>query len=139
MENIKALEKSIATYKVAIKASKNDALKKKLREKIKVVEGKIADLKSKKGARTTSTKKKAGLSMTNAKRFAEAKKKRASQVLSTKRTDIEKDAKIPALKKGKRVAKESGATYYEYRENRIDRRPKRYARLEDGGMMEKKK
>jgi hypothetical protein len=34
--------------------------------------------------------------------------------------DLEKDADRPALKTGKRIAKKSGNTYYEYRANRID-------------------
>jgi hypothetical protein len=63
-----------------------------------------------------------------------AAKRRAMQGLSTSKSDIEKDAQRPALPTGKRISKD-GNTYYEYRENRIDRRPKKYARLEDGGEM----
>jgi hypothetical protein len=63
-----------------------------------------------------------------------AAKRRAMQGLSTSKSDIEKDAQRPALPAGKRISKD-GNTYYEYRENRIDRRPKKYARLEDGGEM----
>jgi len=50
--------------------------------------------------------------------------------------DLEKDADRPALRSGKRTSK-SGNTYYEYRANRIDVKqpPKRYPKLEDGGMM----
>jgi hypothetical protein len=52
--------------------------------------------------------------------------------------DIKKDADIPALPLGKRTAKTTGNTYYEYRLNRADVKqpPKRYPKLEDGGMME---
>lgn len=52
--------------------------------------------------------------------------------------DLKKDAERPALPTGKRISK-SGNTYYEYRANRIDVKqpPKRYPKLEDGGMMEK--
>ena len=51
--------------------------------------------------------------------------------------DLEKDADRPALPTGRRTAKESGKTYYEYRANRIDVKqpPKRYPKLEKGGYM----
>ena len=50
--------------------------------------------------------------------------------------DLKKDADRPALPTGKRISK-NGNTYYEYRANRIDVKqpPKRYPKLEDGGMM----
>jgi hypothetical protein len=53
--------------------------------------------------------------------------------------DIKKDADVPALPLGKRTAKTTGNTYYEYRLNRADVKqpPKRYPKLEDGGMMAK--
>jgi hypothetical protein len=53
--------------------------------------------------------------------------------------DIKKDADVPALPLGKRTAKTTGNTYYEYRLNRADVKqpPKRYPKLEDGGMMDK--
>jgi hypothetical protein len=52
--------------------------------------------------------------------------------------DLKKDADRPALRSGKRISK-NGNTYYEYRANRIDVKqpPKRYPKLEDGGMMKK--
>jgi hypothetical protein len=64
--------------------------------------------------------------------------------------DIEKDANVPALKRGVRVSKglkgnqygtaaeNKGRKYYEYRLNRADVKqpPKKYPKLEDGGMME---
>jgi hypothetical protein len=51
--------------------------------------------------------------------------------------DLEKDADRPALPTGRRTAKQSGKTYYEYRANRIDVKqpPKRYPKLEKGGYM----
>jgi hypothetical protein len=55
--------------------------------------------------------------------------------------DLEKDADRPALRIGKRTAKKSGKTYYEYRANRIDvKQPSktaRYPKLEQGGYMAK--
>jgi hypothetical protein len=52
--------------------------------------------------------------------------------------DLEKDADRPALRTGKRIAKESGKTYYEYRANRIDVKqpPKKYPKLEKGGKLD---
>jgi hypothetical protein len=52
-------------------------------------------------------------------------------------TTIEIDAARKALPIGKRTAKKTGATYYEYRENRIDRTRKRYPYLELGGKIGK--
>jgi len=53
--------------------------------------------------------------------------------------DIEKDADVPALPLGRRTAKTTGNTYYEYRLNRADVKqpPKRYPKLADGGVMAK--
>ena len=60
---------------------------------------------------------------------------RKKQGLSTAKSDIEKDSVRTALKKGKRTSA-AGNTYYEYRENRIDRKPSRYPKLEDGGYVD---
>ena len=51
--------------------------------------------------------------------------------------DIKKDADVPALPLGRRTAKTTGNTYYEYRLNRADVKqpPKRYPKLEKGGYM----
>ena len=53
--------------------------------------------------------------------------------------DLERDADRPAKPIGRRTAKASGKTYYEYRANRIDVKqpPKRYPKLEKGGYMAK--
>jgi hypothetical protein len=65
--------------------------------------------------------------------------------------DIEKDADVPAMKRGRRVSKglkankygtaaeNKGRVYYEYRLNRADVKqpPKKYPKLEDGGYMAK--
>lgn len=70
-----------------------------------------------------------------AKRLARERRKKQTGV-PTGAGDIERDAARPAKPIGKRVSKE-GNTYYEYRDNRIDKKqpPKRYPKLEDGGMM----
>ena len=79
-----------------------------------------------------------------------AKKYRLHQTgVPKSKSDIEKDADRPAMPTGKRISQglranksgskksNKGHVYYEYRENRIDRKqpPKRYPKLEDGGMM----
>ena len=50
-------------------------------------------------------------------------------------TDVERDAPRKALPIGKRVAKKSGRTYYEYRENRTDRRRSGFPYLALGGKL----
>ena len=64
-----------------------------------------------------------------------AKERRKAQGLGTSDENIIRDAGRPALPTGKRIAKKSKNTYYEYRENRIDRKPKNYPKLAEGGMM----
>jgi hypothetical protein len=90
------------------------------------------------------------LSLTAKKRISEAKKERKSQGISTSKSDIEKDSEIKAIKKtGRRVSQglkanqfgsksaNKGKVYYEYRNNRYDKRPDSKPRLERGGMMAK--
>jgi hypothetical protein len=52
--------------------------------------------------------------------------------------DLKKDADVPALPLGKRYSQTTGNPYYEYRLNRADVKqpPKRYPKLEDGGIMD---
>jgi hypothetical protein len=64
--------------------------------------------------------------------LAKARENRKSQGLRTDSESIHRDSKRPALKPGKRKSKE-GNIYYEYRENRIDRRPSRFPKLGEGG------
>lgn len=90
------------------------------------------------------------LSLTAKKRIMEAKKERARQGITTKKLDILKDGKIKAIKKtGRRISQglkgnqfkdkseAKGNVYYEYRNNRYDKRPDSKPRLEKGGMMAK--
>ena len=50
-------------------------------------------------------------------------------------SDIERDARRAAISiKGKRISK-NGNVYYEYRDNRWDKRPKKYPKLEEGGQI----
>ena len=79
----------------------------------------------------------------SAKQFKEARERRKSQAgVPKKESDIERDADRPAIdRKGKRVTDgthypyKKGNVYYEYRDNRYDKRPAKYPKLEDGGMM----
>jgi len=75
----------------------------------------------------------------------QAKKNRANQGISTSKSDIEKDAVRPAKPKGYRITDGTnypyikGNKYWEGRDNRLDRKqpPKKYPKLEHGGMMAK--
>jgi len=83
--------------------------------------------------------------------FKSAKLRREKQAgVPKNKTDIERDAERPAMPTGRRVSKglranssgskssNKGHVYYEYRDNRIDKKqpPKKYPKLEDGGMMD---
>jgi len=69
-------------------------------------------------------------------KYKEAAERRKSQGGVPKQfNDIEKDAKRSAISiKGKRISA-NGNVYYEYRDNRYDKNPKKFPKLEDGGMM----
>ncbi len=99
------------------------------KQKIKVATSKL----SKKVGRPSAKPSKL---MNKAKKLA-LKYRLAQKGVPTGDFDIERDAGRPALPKGKRIAKKSGKTYYENRENRIDRKqpPKRYPKLKDGGII----
>jgi len=100
--------------------------------------------------RKAVTKAATTLSLSAKKRISEAKKERKSQKISTKKSDIEKDGSLKAIKKtGRRIsqglranrygskADNKGHVYYEYRNNRYDKHPNSAPRLERGGMMAK--
>jgi hypothetical protein len=125
---VNKIEGKFNAFYEKIKESKPEAIR---GYKPPSVAAKAAPAKAKSTGRSTSK-----LSLTNRKRFAEAKKKRTQQALSTIKDNIEKDAKRPALPKGYRISK-NGNKYWEGRDNRIDRKPAKYARLEEGGEMEK--
>jgi hypothetical protein len=79
--------------------------------------------------------KRAKKTKANAARTAAFKRRQPQTGVPKGYNDIEKDARRPAISiKGKRTSK-TGKTYYEYRDNRWDMRPKRYPKLEDGGYM----
>ena len=81
--------------------------------------------------------KRAKKTRANAARTAAYKRRQPQGGVPKDYKDIEKDARRPAISiKGKRTSK-TGKTYYEYRDNRWDKRPKRYPKLEDGGEIDK--
>jgi hypothetical protein len=127
---INALKSKIEKLKKGMSAkAATETAKSKAKILIGKYEREIESLKEKPKKRGTKSAK-----TSVAKARLLAAKRRAMQGLSTSKSDIEKDAQRPALPAGKRISKD-GNTYFEYRENRIDRRPKKYARLEDGGEM----
>jgi hypothetical protein len=133
MASVLKLKTDIKKLKAAI-ASKatSGAIKTKLRGKLTSLENELDKLQpNKRKPKTTGPKNESAL-------VRLAKKRRTNQGLSTSKSDIERDAIRPAKKAGKRISA-SGNTYYEYRDNRVDNRqpPKKYRKLDDGGMMAK--
>lgn len=120
----KAIQGKFNELFAKIKSNKPEAI----RGAKKATSGKKASASSVTDAAKSAIKK-----VRSVRKIAETKRK--SQGISTAADDIERDAGRPALKSGRRVAKKSKEVYYEYRENRIDRRPAKYPKLEDGGMM----
>ena len=123
IKKLKAAIKSKATPKTIVTKLKSQ------------LEKKEAELHSKGKKGVTSSKSKA---------FATAQSTRRKQGgVSSSKSDIEKDAERPTKPIGLRVTDGKhypyvkGNKYYEYRENRTDRKqpPKKYPKLEDGGMM----
>jgi hypothetical protein len=118
------LRSDIKKYEAAIKSKATPA---KFKDKLKVQLGKaksqLESMKSSKAKKPSAPKKKSALDKLKA-------RYKGSGV------DIKKDSERPALPLGRRTSK-SGNTYYENRLNRADVRqpPKRYPKLEDGGMM----
>ena len=118
------LRADIKKYEAALKSKATPkSLKEKIEKQIEKAKSDLAEMRSKKP--TEKKAKKGDLP----KQFGAYK---GSGV------DIKKDSERPAKPVGKRKSK-SGKTYYEYRLNRIDIKqpPKKYPKLEDGGMMDK--
>lgn len=116
------LRADIKKYEAALKSKATpQSLKAKLEKQIEKAKSDLAAMRSKKP--TAKKTKKSDLP----KQFGAYK---GSGV------DIKKDSERPAKPVGKRKSK-SGKTYYEYRLNRIDIKqpPKKYPKLEKGGMM----
>ena len=136
------LKASITKWKKVIANPKTkDSVKKILKKSIDKAEKQITDLEgaieqSKKAALPSAVKSSG--QKTAAQLIKEAKDRRQSQGLSTRQSDVEKDAGRKAKPKGYRISK-YGNKYWEGRDNRIDVKqpPITYPKLEDGGMMAK--
>jgi len=131
MATIKELQEKIAKLEKGINSkATNPTAKAKARLLVKKFKSDIADLKAKSKPTTSKVSK--------AKEISKEIKRKYSKSRPFGKSDIYQDAVRPAKRIGKRTSAE-GNTYYEYRENRTDRKqpPKRYPRLEDGGYMEK--
>jgi hypothetical protein len=127
MATIKELQEKIAKLEKGInsKATSTTA-KAKMRTQVKNFKSDIADLKAK--SKPTSSK------VSKAKEISKEIKRKYSKSRPFGKSDIYQDAVRPAKRIGKRTSAE-GNTYYEYRENRTDRKqpPRKYPRLADGG------
>jgi hypothetical protein len=131
MATIKELQEKIAKLEKGInsKATSSTA-KAKMRTQVKNFKSDIADLKAK--SKPTSSK------VSKAKEISKEMKRKYSKSRPFGKSNIYQDAVRPAKPIGRRTSAE-GNTYYEYRENRTDRKqpPRKYPRLEDGGIMAK--
>lgn len=131
------LKSEIKTIEAAIKSkSTSKSLVAKLETQLDKLKSDLASLSSAKPKKgVTKTKVLSSLQK------LKAKIKSTKSLSGYKRSgiDIEKDADVPALPLGRRTAKTTGNTYYEYRLNRADVKqpPKRYPKLEKGGYMAK--
>jgi len=124
------LRSDIKKYEAAIKSKATpEKFKAKLKSQLDKAKDELQALKSSK--KPTKAPKKAE------KKQSAADKLRAKYKGSG--VDLKKDAERPALPIGRRTAKKSKKTYYEYRLNRLDIRqpPKRYPKLEKGGLLKK--
>lgn len=145
------LRSDIKKYEAAIKSKATPSkFKEKLKAQLDKAKSDLSALKSPKSAKSTPPKKKKPLS-TLEKLEAKVKKTPSLARYKNSGVDLVKDADQPALKTGRRVSKgikgnqfadkksAKGNVYYEYRVNRLDIKqpPKRYPKLEDGGMMAK--
>jgi hypothetical protein len=135
MATAATIKKNIAKLEAALKSKATPkSLKSKLETQLVKSKAELSGIN--KGAKPkTSTSKSAQTALQKLKEMVNKNKKLKTYKKSG--VDLEKDADRPALPIGRRTAKQSGKTYYEYRANRIDVKqpPKRYPKLEKGGYM----
>lgn len=121
--------KKNATKKANVVAKKSTSVLQKIKKANKKVEPKKATPK-----KATATKKPSVLQQ------LKSKIKLTKNLSGYKKSgiDLVRDANRPALPSGRRISKD-GNVYYENRLNRVDIKqpPKRYPKLEEGGMMAK--
>jgi len=129
------LKSDIKKIEAAIKSKATPkSLVPKLQSQLEKIKDELASLSSPKPKKgVTKTKVLSSLQK------LKAKVKSTKSLAGYKKSgiDLKKDADVPALPLGKRYSQTTGNPYYEYRLNRADVKqpPKRYPKLEDGGMM----
>jgi hypothetical protein len=135
MATAATIKKNIAKLEAALKSKATPkSLKSKLETQLVKSKAELSGIN--KGSKPkTSTSKSAQTALQKLKEMVNKNKKLKTYKKSG--VDLEKDADRPALPIGRRTAKQSGKTYYEYRANRIDVKqpPKKYPKLEKGGYM----
>lgn len=145
LKAISKAEGQLKDLESAEKLEKKEELTPKQEEKVEETKEEAKELVQQLKTKIASAKKQVSKSpakkvVSGSKSFAKAKElakkyRLAQKGVPTGDSDIERDAARPALPKGKRIAKKSGKTYYENRDNRIDRKqpPKTYPKLAKGG------
>jgi hypothetical protein len=135
MATAATIKKNIAKLEAALKSKATPkTLKPKLEAQLVKSKAELSGIKKGTKPKTSSTKS----TQTALQKLKEmVNKNKKFKTYKGAGVDLEKDADRPALKTGKRTAKKSGNTYYEYRANRIDVKqpPKKYPKLEKGGYM----
>lgn len=135
MATAATIKKNIAKLEAALKSKATPkSLKSKLETQLVKSKAELSGLN--KGSKPkTSSAKSTQTALQKLKEMVNKNKKLKTYKKSG--VDLERDADRPALPIGRRTAKKSGNTYYEYRANRIDVKqpPKRYPKLEKGGYM----
>jgi len=135
MATTATIKKNIAKLEAALKSKATPkSLKPKLETQLVKSKAELSGMNKGTKPKTSSTK---STQTALQKLKAMVNKNKKYKTYKGAGVDLEKDADRPALKTGRRIAKESGKTYYEYRANRIDVKqpPKKYPKLEKGGYM----
>lgn len=137
MATAATIKKNIAKLEAALKSKATPkSLKSKLETQLVKSKAELSGLNKGRKPKTSSTKSTQS-ALKNLKDLVNKNKKYKNYKGAG--VDLERDADRPAKPIGRRTAKASGKTYYEYRANRIDVKqpPKRYPKLEKGGYMAK--
>lgn len=136
MATAATIKKNIAKLEAALKSKATPkSLKPKLETQLVKSKAELSGMNKGTKPKTSSTK---STQTALQKLKAMVNKNKKYKTYKGAGVDLEKDADRPALRTGRRIAKESGKTYYEYRANRIDVKqpPKRYPKLEKGGRVD---
>jgi hypothetical protein len=137
MATAATIKKNIAKLEAALKSKATPkSLKPKLEAQLVKSKAELSGMNKGTKPKTSSTKS----TQTALQKLKEmVNKNKKYKTYKGTGVDLERDADRPAKPIGRRTAKESGKTYYEYRANRIDVKqpPKKYPKLEKGGYMAK--